>query len=152
LITPHGEIARLFPEKAVLLDWHIPSIQHKPAPGNGVLFPASALGRKGAYQMREAAKSLNPQITVTGRELEAQSVWQGVAVKPTGQNWLDEVGLVVLPAYIEDRPKKLLEAVAAGIPVVACEAWGLDRVEGVTTLPAIEPRLLAEAIRQTINH
>jgi hypothetical protein len=151
LITPNADVARLFPGKAVLLDWHIPRIRYKPAPGNRILFPASALGRKGAYEMREAARLLGLQITVMGSELEAEGFWQGLAVTRTGENWLNEVGLVVLPAFVEDQPRRLLEAVASGVPVIASEACGLQGVEGVTTIPEIEPRLLAEAIRRGIE-
>jgi len=89
---------------------------------------------------------LDLELTVMGSELEARGFWQDIAVNRPGENWLDGVGLVVLPAYIEDKPRRLLEAVAAGIPVIASEACGLQGVEGVTTIPSIEPGALAEAI------
>jgi hypothetical protein len=58
IITPHSEIADLFGEKAHLLDWRVqsPRVVKK---GSKIIFPASTLGRKGAYEMREAAEKLN---------------------------------------------------------------------------------------------
>jgi hypothetical protein len=153
LITPNTEIARLFPSRTVLVDWHIPSIKTKELSqgGSRILFPGAALGRKGAYELREAARFLGLELTVMGGELEGTGFWQGVDVRQAGQNWLDGVGLVVLPAYIEDKPRKLLQAVAHSIPVIASRACGLEAVEGVVTLPDIDARSLAEAIRSHLE-
>jgi hypothetical protein len=148
IITPNSDIAQLFGDRAVLLDWHIPKVEaaNRPAPGNGILFPASTLGRKGAYEVRGAARTLGMELTVMGRELEGPEFWQGIPTRPAARNPLDGIGLVVLPAHIEDKPRLLLRAAACGIPVIASAACGLSRVPGVVTLPALDAGLLAAEI------
>ena len=39
---------------------------------------------------------------------------------------------VILPSWVEHQPRRLLKAVAAGIPVFASRYCGLEGVEGVT--------------------
>jgi hypothetical protein len=148
IITPNSDIARLFGDRAVLLDWHIPKVApaNRPAPGNGILFPASTLGRKGAYEVRDAARMLGLELTIMGRDLEGPGFWQGIPTRPAGLNPLDGIGLVVLPAYIEDKPRLLLRSAACGIPVIASVACGLDSVPGVVTLPVLDAGVLAAEI------
>jgi hypothetical protein len=153
IITPHTGIAPLFGDRAVLLDWHMPKVAEAngPAPGSGVLFPASTLGRKGAYEVRDAARMLGLELTITGRELEGPGFWRGIPTRPAGENLLDGIGLVVLPAYIEDKPRLLLRAAACGIPVIASAACGLARVPGVVTLPGADSQVLAAEISSLVN-
>ena len=151
IITPHSQVAKLFPDKAVVLRWQMPPVQRKPLKGNRILFPASALGRKGAYEIREVARMLDLELLVMGSELEGTGFWGGLRVARAGENWLDGVGLVVLPAYVEDKPRRLLQAIACGVPVIASEACGLEGVEGVTTIPDIEALSLGEAMRTQIE-
>ncbi|CAN1209116.1 Vanw family protein [Tumidithrix helvetica PCC 7403] len=146
LITPHTEIAALFPQKAHLLDWHIPEIKPNLAKGNRILFPASAIGRKGAYEIREVAKKLNLELTVLGRNLESEDFWEGITIHKPLPNCLEEVGLVVLPAFVEHKPRILLNAIAHKIPVIASSACGLGSLEGVTKIPSGDMEGLANAM------
>jgi hypothetical protein len=43
--------------------------------------------------------------------------------------------LVVLPAFVENRPRRLLEMLASGVPVIATPACGLGPREGLTLVP-----------------
>jgi hypothetical protein len=147
IITPHTEIARLFPEKTVLLDWHLPQIFAPIKPGDAVLFPASALGRKGAYEMRQAAIALNLSLKVLGRDLETEDFWQGVNVQRSLGHPLDGVGLVVLPAYVEHCPRLLLQAISSGIPVIASTTCGIDGLPGVKLIPAGDTKALIQAMQ-----
>jgi hypothetical protein len=148
LITPHAEIASIFGPRALQLDWHLPKVgaANRPVTGKGILFPASTLGRKGAYEVREAARMLDLELTTMGRDLEDPAFWKEIPIKRAGVDALDGIGLVVLPAYIEDKPRLLLRAAACGIPVIASEACGLERVPGVVTLPAVNAGILAAEI------
>jgi hypothetical protein len=136
-ITPHAELARLFPNKTVRLDWSLPTAQAAPRassfPGKKVLFPASAVGRKGAYEMKRLAVELGLEVVCAGRTLEGDTFWDGVAPKPFDGNW-DAIGLVVYPAYVEHQPRRLLQAVSRGIPVVATTACGLEPSERVVVV------------------
>lgn len=148
IITPHSEIASLFPEKTVLLDWHLPEITTAYKPGSKILFPASTLGRKGAYELREVAKELGLELLVLGKELEGENFWQDVNVNHLQANSFDEVGLVVLPAFVENQPRLLLRALACKIPVIGSSACGLQHMDGVITIDAGDPQALANEIRK----
>jgi hypothetical protein len=150
IITPHREIARLFPEKTILLDWHIPEVQAAYKPGSKILFPASTLGRKGAYEVREVARELGLELLVLGKELEGENFWQDVKVNHLQTNSFDEIGLVVLPAFIENQPRLLLRAIACKIPVISSSACGLENMQGVITIAAGDRQALGNEIRKIL--
>jgi glycosyltransferase involved in cell wall biosynthesis len=58
---------------------------------------------------------------------------------------------VVLPAWIEHQPRRLLQAVAAGVPVIASEACGLRGVRGVINVPCGDLAALRMAICDVTN-
>ncbi len=129
IITPHAEIARLFPGRAVRLAWN----PAKSAAPQGLVnpkriaFPGPTAARKGAWAVREAARALDLEVVLTGSELEGPNFWAGVrTIRPApGQNWLDGVAAVLQPSLVEDQPRKLLAALAAGVPVITTKASGL---------------------------
>jgi glycosyltransferase involved in cell wall biosynthesis len=61
--------------------------------------------------------------------------------------WLDGVVAVAQPALVEHEPRRLLQALASGVPVVATPACGLDGFEG---LALVEPGD-AEALVRTLE-
>jgi len=155
IITPHSEIAEIFPDKTAVLDWQMPNLaaattmmsgattmssgaRNTAAGGNvagKVLFPASTLGRKGAYELREVARSLSITVVLAGAELEGDGFWNGVNTQTADNaDLFRDVDAVVLPAFVEHRPRRLLEAVCRGLPVIASEACGLANVDGVTSI------------------
>jgi Glycosyl transferases group 1 len=151
IITPHRAIAQLFPDKAVQLDWQFPKLTILPTAGEQILFPAATLGRKGAYELRQAAKALGlKQLTVLGRNFEGEQFWSALtpdlAIIPASPERLAGVGLVVLPAHVEHQPRLLLRALAAQIPVIATPACGLGEQQGLITVPTGDAEALAEAI------
>jgi len=144
--TPHRQLAALYPEKTELLDWKLPCVSRKSVPGGKtILFPASALGRKGAYALRDAMQDLDAELVVTGRAREHDGeFWNGIRVK--AGSWPDHVAAVVLPAIVEHQPRALLRAIAMGLPVIATEACGLGAMPGVTTVPAYDVPALRNAL------
>ncbi|HVR67716.1 MAG TPA: glycosyltransferase, partial [Verrucomicrobiae bacterium] len=70
---------------------------------------------------------------------------------PAGSDALSTARLVVLPAWIEDQPRRLLRAIAAGIPVIASDACGLEGVAGVTTVPVGDVLALRNAVIDAIQ-
>ena len=146
LLTPHHELADLFRHKAERLEWLLPGAPASLPPGQKVLFPASALARKGAYEMRRLAQELHLPLVVAGRATEHAGFWQQVVTTPAGPDPLAGVGLVIYPAYVEHQPRLLLRALAAGIPVVATATCGLGTLPGLTVVPAGDYAALRRAV------
>ncbi len=142
LVTPHQHVADYlashYSGDIVRLPWHMPPARQTHAPGNIVLFPASALGRKGAYAVRDACRKLQLPVRVLGTASDTPHFWDGLQVEGPGAGHLfDGVGCVVLPAYVEHRPGLLLRALAAGLPVICSPECGIaDNIDGVTLTPA----------------
>jgi hypothetical protein len=146
LITPHTDVAQQYPYKTIQLNWHLPNVQERLTPGRTILFPASTLGRKGAYELRDVLRNLNLPLAVLGTELEGDRFWEGIPVQKVQGNIFQDVGVVVLPAHIEHRPSLLLRAIAQGVSVIASDACGLQSIPGVTTIPAGDIPALAAAL------
>lgn len=150
VITPHAEIARLFSDKALRLPWKLPAVRAgraAPQP-HRIAFPGPTIARKGAYALREAARVLGLEIVLLGSDLEGQDFWDGIAIsKPQADaDWRDGIAAVVQPAIVEERPRHLLTALAAGIPVIASDACGLAGQAGVTSVAADDPAALIAAL------
>jgi hypothetical protein len=154
IVTPHAEIARLFPGRAAVVEWKMPAARPRArvaSPPRRIAFPGPTVSRKGAHELREAARALGLEVVTLGSELEGEGFWDGVAARrwdaaadPFG--WIDEVAAVVQPALVEDRPRHLLAALASGVPVVATAACGIAARDGVTIVPAGDPVALIAAL------
>jgi len=153
VVTPHAEIAALFGDRSIQLEWVSPPPTPRPTPGDVIAFPGPALARKGAYEVREAARRLGLRIRPLGTDLEGQDFWDGVSLdRVAGPGpWLDGVALVVQPAIVEAAPRKLLQALGAGVPVIATAACGLGERAGVTLVPPGDADALAGAIASVLN-
>jgi hypothetical protein len=147
IVTPHAEIAALFEGRATLLDWHRPSPPSAaPARGDVFTFPGPTVARKGAFEVREAARRLGAKLRPVGAELEGPDFWSGVAVDRPGGSWLEGVRAVVHPALAEGAPRRVLEALAAGVPVIATAAAGLPPQPGLTIVPMDDVEALVAAM------
>jgi glycosyltransferase involved in cell wall biosynthesis len=159
IITPHAEIADLYPDKAIALGWRRPPVRQTVRTASAarrIAFPGPTVARKGAYEVREAARALDLEVVRLGSELEGPGFWDGVKIrnidtpKDAGQ-WLDAVAVVVQPAIAEDRPRHLLTALAAGVPVIATAACGIAAQPGLTIVPADDPGALIGALRARLS-
>jgi glycosyltransferase involved in cell wall biosynthesis len=157
IVTPHTEIAALFPRNSILLEWKMFAPQTKPKTKNDkftIIFPASTVGRKGAYELRQALRNLkNVKLIAIGAQLEGANFWDGFDVEHLSPkaNWLEKADLVVLPAFVEHKPRRLLMASACGVPVIASKACGIENVSGVTTVDCGAADLLRENIIEAMN-
>ena len=150
ILTPHRAVAALFPAQTVLLDWQLPPALSAAVPGRAVAFPGPTAARKGAYELRAVARDLGLEVVLLGSELEGDGFWQGVRTRrvPLGSaSWLDGVAIVAQPALVEERPRRLLAALASGAPVIATPACGLGERPGVVTVsPSDEGELRAAVL------
>ncbi|MCG2583053.1 glycosyltransferase family 4 protein [Massilia sp. TS11] len=147
ILTPHTAVAALFAQ-SVLLPWRMPA-GRAVVGGQRIVFPAVTVGRKGAYELRAALRELGLPLTVRGAVVEAPDFWDGLDVRVLPESspaWLDEAAAVVLPSWLENRPGALLQALAAGIPVVATPACGLPPQPGLRLVPPGEVAALRAAL------
>ncbi len=148
LVTPHAGLARALGDRAVRLGWARPPrtpacvVDPRRSGPPRVWFPTSTLGRKGAYELREALRGLDVELVLGGPVLEARDFWD----RPTRQGELGDADLVVSPAHVETSPRRLLAALARCVPVIASEACGLEPEPGLTVVPTGDALALREAI------
>lgn len=157
LVTPHAAVAAYCRARygglVQQLDWVIPPARNAgnpPESRGAVLFPASALGRKGAYEVRAACRALGLPVRVLGQASEGVDFWAGVDASPADRRdpWIG-VACVVLPAFVEHRPRLLLEALARGLPVLCSPECGLPTdTPGLRIVPAGDEPTLTTALAQ----
>ena len=153
IITPHTEIASLFGDRAVLLDWKIPKTEMRDSPAGSkprVVLPSSTVGRKGCYELREALCGLDVILVTLGGDIEGGDFWRGFEIERGGPDWLGRTDLVVLPAFVEHKPRRLLLAAAAGVPVIASKACGVENVKGIETVDVGDVAGLRAAVSRKI--
>ncbi|HEX4572363.1 MAG TPA: glycosyltransferase, partial [Dongiaceae bacterium] len=145
IITPHAEIAALFADRAIHLSWQVPAAGSATrVRGRRIVFPGPTVARKGAHLLRDAAAVLGLEVMPLGAELEGPGFWKGVRTIPAG-DW-SGVAAVVQPALVEEQPRRLLAALAAGIPVIATPACGIAPRPGLCLIPPEDRAALIEAL------
>ncbi len=145
IITSHSEIASLFGTKSVLLDWDLPDSKIIQRSKNGkftIVFPAATVGRKGCYELREAIRGLDVRVIALGSIIEEANFWNGFDFEIRQNNWLEQADIVVLPAFIEHKPRRILRAVSHNLPTIVSFACGLQNVKGVKNIDAGNAGLL----------
>jgi hypothetical protein len=129
LVTPHAWLAdqlrRLGFQCVELLPWATANPQPH-THGRKILFPASGLARKGAYEVRDMCRELNLPLAVLGRAQENPGFWKGhdVTFVEKGPDLFLGIACVVLPAHVEHQPRLLLSALASGVPVICSPECG----------------------------
>lgn len=138
IVTPHSDIAALFPKRAERLDWQMPAAREGKRTKNSkpcIVFPAATVGRKGCYELREALRGLDLKLILLGPLIEGSDFWNGFDFEKGGDDWLDKADLILLPAHVEHKPRRLLMAAANGIPVIASDACGVAGTDGILSIP-----------------
>jgi hypothetical protein len=143
IVTPHAEIADCYPGKTTRLDWVLPRVGgvvrrgREPGPLR-LWLPTSTVGRKGVHELRDALAERSCELWISGHELEGASFWADAPklTRKHGSPALDSIDAVVLPAWVEHQPRALLRAIAAGVPVIASRACGVEGLPGVRTIAA----------------
>lgn len=159
IVTAHAEVARHWRGRGMRVEqlpWHEPAARPRAMYRDAlplVVLAASALARKGAYELAAALRGLRCRLRVLGSPSSDASLWHGIEVEHAGYagDWIERASVVVLPAHVEHAPRALLQALAAGIPVVATPACGIDASAGLRLVPAGDVGALRSAIRAVID-
>lgn len=164
LVTPHAALATtlaaLYPGRVKRISWQKPQMStvrrkehHNVTMPTRILFGGAALARKGAYEMREAARRLPIILRLPAGAQEAAGFWQGLEVEgiAAGCDPLADIACVVLPAFVEHRPRLLLQAIARGILVICTPACGLEPQAGVILIEAGNVPALTTAIAAILS-
>jgi glycosyltransferase involved in cell wall biosynthesis len=145
IVSADTEFERIFLGMAEILSWvQTPAVRW--VPGDAILFPGPTVGRKGAYEVREAARRLGLRVQLLGRDLEGEGFWEGIEVEmlPRAVQSFEGCFAVVQPSLVEERPTVLLQALASGVPLLASPACGVQ----AESVPVLDADALVEAIRR----
>lgn len=124
---------------------------------------ANAFAYKGHADLLAAIRMVGPalpepwHVILIGSGTEKIKAWRvnGLGWRTDVRSWLGIASLYVQPSHEEGSSNALLEAMAAGVPVIATEVGGNpDAVNSGETgllVPIKDPHALAEAIRTMAN-
>jgi glycosyltransferase involved in cell wall biosynthesis len=90
------------------------------------------------------------KLIILGAQLEAADFWRGFEIEKGTSANLETADLVVLPAFVEHKPRRLLQAVANRIPIIASKACGVETIEGVINIEAGDADSLRREIEKVI--
>ncbi len=133
IITPHRAIAKAFGSRSILLDWQTPHLEAQKISTSGPtsprwFFPASALGRKGIYELAAALRGEKGELLVLGKAREnGADPLAGISHRAAHISELNTCTALIIPAWVEHEPRLALKALALGIPVIASRACGLSK-------------------------
>lgn len=154
IITPHRSLARHFGERAWPVDWEMPGAVPRTRTKRPVIFfPASPLGRKGAFELAAAIKAgIDADLVILGRASEGSAdPLAGLPFRHGTAGELSSATVVVLPAWIEHQPRIALRALASGIPVAATAACGLPDHPLLHVLETPDPLALRAVLRAILQ-
>ena len=140
-LTAHTEIEQVLENLGVRvkrLPWQLPTLpvtrrQRDRGSRITLTLAASALPRKGAFEVAELARRLRARVLILGSAPTDIEHWNDVEWQTIGyhSDWLSHTDVALLPAVIEHRPRALLQALTAGLPVVATKVCGLPDQPGL---------------------
>lgn len=146
LYTPHAELADQLGHRVVRLPWVLPAAG-SPAADARLVFCGQVSALDGAYEVRALARRTGVPLGLVAPRSASLAFWRGVRVEERPlRSWIPQAGVVVQPAWVCAQPRRLLEAVACGVPVVATEAAGLPPAALARCIPVDNPTALAEAL------
>ena len=154
IITPHTKVAELF-SNSILIDWHKPSSSSyvkEHAKTKTILFAGSGLARKGVFETKEYFKNSNYSLMVLGKAKEHPNIWGELNIIEDCSNWINKVDVVILPAYIEHKPRVLLKALVNNIPVIASKNCGLPEMKNLHILDEISPKSIQSTLECCLNN
>jgi glycosyltransferase involved in cell wall biosynthesis len=83
--------------------------------------------------------------------MESERFWDGIQLVSAPESWLRQAAVVVQPAFVENNPRRLLLALAAGIPVIATSECGIAEHPLLTLVPAGNAGMLRNALQKALS-
>lgn len=172
IVTPHHAAAqwarRHLRAEVHELPWQLPALPapSAAAPGNprqlSLALACSALARKGWRELCEAlhgvaalaqARDAELRLIVLGSLPSAARLPPSVSSTTMGYGspWTASAHAAVLPAHVEHSPRAALQALAAGLPVVATPACGIAPRPGLRLVQAGDSQALAIALAAALG-
>jgi hypothetical protein len=154
LVTPHRALAEHFGSRAWRIDWDMPQpLKLRPSASRTLFFPASRLGRKGAFELAEALRQdIGTELKYLGRADEGSAdPFAGISCSQATAADLASARALVLPAWIEHQPRLALLALASGIPVIATTACGLPEHPLLHVLQSPDPSALRTVLLAVLH-
>lgn len=174
IVTPHHAVAQWARQhlraEVHELPWQLPALPGPcaatPASGNprqlSLALACSALARKGWRELCEALHGIAAMAQARGVELRLIVLGSlpSAARLPTsvstttmgyGSPWIASARAAVLPAHVEHSPRAALQALAAGLPVVATSACGIAPRPGLLLVQAGDSQALATALAAALG-
>jgi len=152
IITPHVALASAFGLRAILLEWEVANLEARTDPvltSPRWFFPASAVARKGVYELADALQHTGGELLVLGHATEGHNdPLKNIPHRLATMADLPHCTAIVLPAWIEHEPRLALRALALGIPVIATHACGFAPHRLLTMLDAGDSKSLREAMQK----
>ena len=151
---PPGEGLRAEPPLIVCVGRFIPSKRHED------LVEALCLLRDRGLPFRSALIGYGPTLAfirarLTALGLDSLTEFVGPALPADVRRWLFRAAVFALPSLREGMPGSVMEAMAAGLPVVATDVPGTNEVviDGITGLlvRARSPGALADALGRLLS-
>jgi glycosyltransferase involved in cell wall biosynthesis len=155
-ISPHAQALALADSHARPLEWNAAQTRLSRDVGTAstatILFPASALARKGVIELVAALEGIDARVLAPPGAAESPGVWRNLRVETVASiaDGLARADLVVLPAWIEHQPRSLLAALSSGIPVIATAACGLPSSSAWRCVPEGDVAALRSAIIEVL--
>lgn len=124
IVSPHGFIQKTY-KNATNLAWApVKTSSKQRSRATKILFPGSAMARKGAWNMRKLAIDLDLDLVVLKGKEESPEFWKDVKYSYFDGD-LTEIQLIVYPTFVESQARFLLQAIEVGIPILCSEYCGL---------------------------
>jgi hypothetical protein len=148
IITPHQDLAKLYPEKTYVLPWTWPSPLTRQTKAAKIGFLGPTVARRGAFVVRAAIQKLGVPLVVLGRNLEHPDFWNGLRIeeRPLEPRCLDDISLLLSPTITDFKPRRLMQALRNGITVISTTACGLPPVQGLHFTDPFDADALAQKI------
>lgn len=150
IISAHALVISESRRPTVRLEWDLPPVAPSADKPDLIVFAGPVVSRQGCYEVKEVARRLGVSVAYTGSMLEGAGFWGEIPASPAPSDWVSRAKLVLAPCVVEARPRAILRAMAAGVPVVTTVGSGVAEQPGVHHLAFGDVDALEEVCRRLL--